>query len=98
MTLILGTFWGIVSAWLLLVTVVSYFEISPHFGARGAVPLFGARVTFFTPEHNQQLDEYRRLRVAEGKSLIWWRVVRSFVLAFPFVMAFGVLFSLWSTR
>jgi hypothetical protein len=55
-------------------------------------------VTFFSGEHRRQLREYRELCLARGKTLFWWRFVRSFIVAFPFLMAIGVALSLWATR
>ena len=91
-------FWALVLAWVSSVVVISFFVIGPHFPDRGATPLFGARVVFFSAEHWRQLREYQALCLAHGKSLIWWRFVRIFLAAFPFVMALGVALSLWAAR
>jgi hypothetical protein len=91
-------FWALVLAWVSSVALVSFFVIGPHFLDRGATPLAGARVVFFSPEHRRQLREYRALCLAQGKSLIWWRFVQIFLGAFPFVMALGVALSLWAAR
>jgi hypothetical protein len=91
-------FWALVLAWVSSAALISFFVIGPHFPGRGATPLAGARVVFFSAEHRRQLREYRALCQAHGKSLIWWRFVQIFVAAFPFVMALGVALSLWAAR
>lgn|SRR5262245_6917016 len=90
--------WAAVLAWVLAIALVSFFVIGPHFPDRGATPLAGARVVFFSPAHLQQLREYRTICMSQGKSLIWWRFVRWSLMAFPFVLATGVAFSLWAPR
>ncbi len=95
---ILLTFWAVVVAWMAAVALISFFVIGVHFQDRGATPLAGARVTFFSGEHRRQLREYREQCLARGKTLFWWRCVQSFVVAFPFLMAVGVALSLWATR
>ena len=90
--------WTVVVAWAAAVSLISLFVIGPHFPNRGATPLAGARVVFFSAEHRRQLREYRAFCVAHGKTLIWRRFVRLFVVVFPFAMAIGVALSLWATR
>ena len=91
-------FWALVLTWVSSVVLISFIVIGPHFPDRGATPLAGARVVFYSAEHRRQLREYRALCLAHGKSLIWWRFVQIFLLAFPFVMALGVALSLWAAR
>ncbi len=95
---LLLAFWAVVVAWAGSVALISFFVIGPHFPDRGATPLAGAQVVFFSAVHLRQLREYRALCVAQGKSLIWWRFVRFFLLAFPFLMVVGVALSLWAVR
>ena len=95
---VLLIFWAVVVAWTVAVAMISFFVIGIHFPDRGATPLAGARVAFFSGEHRRQLREYREHCLARGKTLFWWRFVRSFVVAFPFLMAIGVALSLWATR
>jgi amino acid transporter len=95
---VLLAFWAVVVAWIAAVALISFFVIGVHFPDRGATPLAGARVTFFSGEHRRQLRDYRQQCLASGKTLFWWRFVRFFVVAFPFLMAVGVALSLWATR
>jgi len=95
---VLLVFWALVLVWISSVAFISFLVIGPRFSGRGATPLFGARVMFFSAEHRRQLREYRALCVAHGKSLIWWRFVQFFLVTFPFVMVLGVALSLWAAR
>jgi hypothetical protein len=98
MALFLGVWWGVVIAWLLAATLISFFVIGPHLPDRGAAPIRGARVGFFTAEHRQQLDAYKAWCVLTGRSVVWWGVVRWFGIAFPPLLIIGVALSLWATR
>jgi amino acid transporter len=98
MSAVVLAFWAVVVAWTAAVAIICFFVVGVHFPDRGATPLAGARVSFFSDEHRRQLREYREQCVARGKTLFWWRFVRSFVVAFPFLMAIGVALSLWATR
>jgi hypothetical protein len=90
--------WGILIAWLLAASLVSFFIIAPHLPDRGATPIRGARVGFFTPEHWRQLGAYRVWCQLVGRSLVWWRVVRWLgILAVPWRLI-GVALSLCATR
>jgi len=96
--LFLLVYWSVGIAWLLLVSLVSFFVIGPNFPDRGATPLAGARVMFGSPEHRRQLSEYRTLCVSRGKPLIWWWLVRVYaVVGVPYLIV-GIALSLWSTR
>jgi hypothetical protein len=83
---VLLAFWAVVVAWAAAVAMISFFVVGAHFPDRGASPVAGARVTFFSGEHRRQLREYREDCLARGKTLFWWRFVRSFVVAFPFLI------------
>ena len=98
MHLFLLLYWGVGIAWLLGVSLVSFFILGPHFPGRGATPLAGALVQFGSAEHARQLAEYRALCESTGKSLMWWRLVRIWGIAgFPYLLV-GIILSLWATR
>ena len=90
--------WAILIAWLSVATLASYFAIGPHFPNRGATPIAGATIPWGSPEHRRELAEYRRICLAEGKSLVWWHVIHWYgIIGMPWLVV-GVVLSLWATR
>lgn len=98
MHLFLLVWWGIFIAWLLAASLVSFYIVGPRVPERGATPIFGARVGFYTPEHWRQLAAYRTWCLLVGKSLVWWRVVRWFGILGILWLLIGIALSLWATR
>ena len=83
---LVGPVWVAVLAWSLLVVLVWFFVIGRLLPGRGATPLAGARVTWFSPQHMAELEQYRQGCVAAGRSLVWWRLVRLFLVTWPGVL------------
>ena len=94
----------IVGLWILsiavaaLISLVSFFVIGPHFPDRGATPIAGARVPFFSAEHSRQLREYKAICERDGRSLAWWAIVFYSVHVWPWLIGLAVATMFWFFR
>jgi hypothetical protein len=84
--------WFGLITWLVVAVFISFFVVGRHVPGRGATPLFGAHVAWLSPAHAAELRRYRDLCANSNRSLIWWRLVRVFTIAWP--VAFFALLAL----
>jgi hypothetical protein len=87
---LVGPVWVAVLVWSLLVVLVWFFVIGRLLPGRGATPLAGARVTWFSPQHLAELEQYRQCCVTAGRSLVWWRLVCLFLVTWPSVLGAAI--------
>ena len=85
--------WLVILALLAIAVLISFFEIGPNFPHRGATPIAGARLPWFSPGHEAQLREYHDLCVREGRSLVWSNYMRAFMASWRWLMLAAIALS-----
>ena len=85
--------WLVILGLVVVATLVSFFVIGPNFPDRGATPIAGARLPWFSPGHEAQLREYHDLCVREGRSLVWSNYMRAFMASWRWLMLAAIALS-----
>lgn len=86
--------WLVILGLFVAATLVSFFVIGPNFPDRGATPIAGARLPWFSPGHERQLRQYHDLCVREGRSLVWSNYTRAFMASWRWLMLAAITLSL----
>jgi hypothetical protein len=86
--------WIAILALLVMAVVVSYFVVGPRFPGRGATPIFGAALPWFSRGHSVQLREYHEMCVREKRSLVWSAYMRAFMASWPPLVLVAVALSI----
>jgi hypothetical protein len=85
--------WLAILGLFVVATLVSFFVIGPNFPDRGATPVAGARLPWFSTGHEAQLREYHDLCVRQGRSLVWSNYMRVFMASWRWLMLVGIAVS-----
>jgi len=92
----------VIGAWIVLIadtlvmSVLSFFIVGRHLPDRGATPLAGARVPFFSATHLQQLRDFRAMCEGSGRSLIPWAIVFYSMRAWPWALGLALALTLYT--
>ena len=91
--LVIGV-WILLIADALVISVLSFFVVGRHLPDRGATPLAGSRMAFFSATHAQQLQDYRARCERSGRSLVPWAVVFYSARAWPWSLGLALVLTL----